>query len=115
MGGYYLEIEPDRTQLARYGLMVGDVQQVVASGLSAETVTTTVEGRERYGVSVRFPRDLRSHPQAFEREVLVPPPKWGCNPAGACGDGEAGAGAGFDPHRECAAYIFLITHDSQPV
>jgi Cu(I)/Ag(I) efflux system membrane protein CusA/SilA len=53
MGGYYLEIEPDRTQLARYGLMVGDVQQVVASGLGAETVTTTVEGRERYGVSIR--------------------------------------------------------------
>jgi Cu(I)/Ag(I) efflux system membrane protein CusA/SilA len=72
IGGYYLEVEPDRAQLARYGLMVGDVQQVIASGLGAETVTTTVEGRERYGVSVRFPRDLRSDPEAIAREVLVP-------------------------------------------
>ena len=72
MGGSYLEIEPDRTQLARYGLMIGDVQAVIASGLGAETVTTTVEGRERYGVTVRYPRDLRSDPQAISREVMVP-------------------------------------------
>jgi copper/silver efflux system protein len=72
IGGYYLDIEPDRRELARYGLMVGDVQAVIASGLGAETVTTTVEGRERYGVSVRFPRDLRSDPEAISREVLIP-------------------------------------------
>ena len=71
IGGYYLEIEPDRTQLARYGLTVGDVQQLIASALGAETVTTTVEGRERYAVSLRFPRDLRSDPDAIAREVLV--------------------------------------------
>ena len=72
IGGYYLDIEPDRRELARYGLMIGDVQQVVASALGAETVTTTVEGRERYGVSVRYPRDVRSDPHAIAREVLVP-------------------------------------------
>mgnify|MGYP003384387596 FL=1 len=72
IGGYYLDIEPDRKELARYGLMMGDVQQVVSSALGAETVTTTVEGRERYGVSVRYPRDVRSDPQAIAREVLVP-------------------------------------------
>jgi len=72
IGGYYLEIEPDRAQLARHGLMIGDVQQVIASGLGAETLTTTVEGRERYGVSLRYPRDLRSDPQAIARDVLVP-------------------------------------------
>jgi Cu(I)/Ag(I) efflux system membrane protein CusA/SilA len=71
IGGYYLDIEPDRRELARYGLMIADVQQVVASALGAETVTTTVEGRERYGVSVRYPRDVRSDPQAISREVLV--------------------------------------------
>ena len=74
MGGYYLEITPDRAQLARYGLMVGDVQAVIASGLGAEIVTTTVEGRERYGVSVRYPRDLRNDPETIAREVLVPLP-----------------------------------------
>ena len=60
IGGYYLDIEPDRRELARYGLMVGDVLAVIASGLGAETVTTTVEGRERYGVSVRFPRGIQT-------------------------------------------------------
>jgi Cu(I)/Ag(I) efflux system membrane protein CusA/SilA len=82
MGGYYLEITPDRAQLARYGLMVGDVQAVIASGLGAETVTTTVEGRERYGVSVRYPRDLRSDPKAIARDVLVPLPNGASVPLG---------------------------------
>ena len=53
---------PTATQLARYGLMVGDVQDVIATALGAETVTTTVEGRERYAVNVRYPRDLRIRP-----------------------------------------------------
>ena len=73
IGGYYLEIEPDRSQLARYGLRIGDVQQVIASAIGAETITTTVEGRERYAVSLRYPRDMRSDPEAMAREVLVPP------------------------------------------
>ena len=47
IGGYYLNIDPDRSQLARYGLMVDDVQSLIAMALGAETVTTTVEGRER--------------------------------------------------------------------
>ena len=65
IGGYYLNIDPDRAQLARYGLMVGDVQNVIAMALGAEPVTTTVEGRERYTVSIRYPRDYRSDPQAI--------------------------------------------------
>jgi AcrB/AcrD/AcrF family/haloacid dehalogenase-like hydrolase len=52
--------------------MVGDVQQVIATALGAETVTTTVEGRERYAVSLRYPRDIRSDPQAIARETLLP-------------------------------------------
>ena len=65
IGGYYLNIDPDRAQLARYGLTVGDVQDVIAMALGAEPVTTTVEGRERYSVSIRYPRDFRSDPQAI--------------------------------------------------
>ena len=57
IGGYYLDIEPDRAQLARYGLTVGDVQNVIAMALGGEPVTTTVEGRERYTVNIRYPRD----------------------------------------------------------
>ncbi len=71
-GGHYVEIEPDREAAARYGLSVDDVQKVLAAALGGETVTTTVEGRERYGVSVRYPRDLRDDPQAIASQVLVP-------------------------------------------
>ncbi|TYC59656.1 efflux RND transporter permease subunit [Zoogloea oleivorans] len=71
-GGFYLNIEPDREQLARYGLAVGDLQDVIGSALGGEMVTTMVEGRERFGVTVRYPRELRSDPQQIAREVLVP-------------------------------------------
>ena len=71
-GGHYVEIEPDRQAAARYGLSVEDVQKVVATALGGETVTTTVEGRERYGVNVRYPRGLRDDPEAIASQVLVP-------------------------------------------
>jgi Cu(I)/Ag(I) efflux system membrane protein CusA/SilA len=71
-GGFYLNIEPDRGQLARYGLAVGDLQDVIGIALGGEMVTTTVEGRERFGVTVRYPRELRSDPQQIAREVLIP-------------------------------------------
>jgi len=70
-GGFYLDIEPDRTQLARYGLAVGDVLDTIAAALGGEMVTTMVEGRERFGVTVRYPRELRGDPQQIAREVLV--------------------------------------------
>ena len=73
-GGYYLDVEPDLRQLARYGLPVGEVQDVIAAALGGEMVTTTVEGRERFGVIVRYPRELRSDPQRIAREVLVSTP-----------------------------------------
>ncbi len=71
-GGYYLAIDPDRQALARYGLAIGDLQDVIGSALGGERITTTVEGRERYGVITRYPRELRSDPNIIAREVLVP-------------------------------------------
>jgi len=71
-GGYYLDIEPDRAALARYGLAVGELQDVIMTALGGEMVTLTVEGRERFGVIVRYPRELRSDPQAIATQVLVP-------------------------------------------
>src|SRR5471030_869499 len=71
-GGSFLEIVPDRGKLAQYGVMLEDIQQAVASAIGGETVTTTVEGRERYSVNVRYPRDLRSDPEAISRDVLIP-------------------------------------------
>jgi len=73
-GGFYLNIEPDRIALARYGLTVGEVQDVIATALGGENVTTTVEGLERFGVNVRYPRELRGTPEQIAREVLVPTP-----------------------------------------
>ncbi len=71
-GGYYIDIEPDRMALARYGLAVGDLLDVIATALGGDMVTTTVEGLERYSVVVRYPRDFRSDPDAIARHVLVP-------------------------------------------
>ncbi len=71
-GGSYLDIEPDRLALARYGLSVGELLDVIGTALGGEMVTTAVEGRERFGVTVRYPRELRSNPEQIEREVLVP-------------------------------------------
>ncbi len=71
-GGYYLDIEPDRAALARYGINPGELQEVVATAIGGEMVTTTVEGRERFGVTVRYPRELRDSPDKIARQVLVP-------------------------------------------
>jgi Cu(I)/Ag(I) efflux system membrane protein CusA/SilA len=109
IGGYYLEIEPDRTQLARYGLMVGEVQQVIASAIGAETVTTTVEGRERYTVSLRYPRDVRSDPQAISREVLVPLANGASIPLGQVANVKLVQGPASirTENAQLAAYIFV--------
>ncbi|MBB5014969.1 efflux RND transporter permease subunit [Rehaibacterium terrae] len=71
-GGYYLTIEPDRLALARHGVPVGALQETIATALGGERVTTTVEGRERYGVIIRYPRELRDDPDKIARLVLVP-------------------------------------------
>src|SRR5713226_4522825 len=71
-GGLFLDIEPDRMALARYGLAVGDLLDVVTTALGGDMVTTTVEGRERFGVIVRYPRELRNDPQTIATQVLVP-------------------------------------------
>ena len=69
-GGRYLDIKPNAEALARYGVTTGDVQEVIATALGGETVTTTVEGRERYPVEVRYARDFRQNPEEIGR-ILV--------------------------------------------
>jgi Cu(I)/Ag(I) efflux system membrane protein CusA/SilA len=82
LGGYYLNINPDRIALARYGISIDDVQNVVRTALGGEIVTETVEGRERYGVTVRYPRDLRDDPGAIARNVLLNTPDGTAIPLG---------------------------------
>jgi len=80
--GYFLNIIPNRERVARYGLSVKDVQDTIAMALGAEPVTTTVEGRERYTVVMRFPRDSRSDPESIASQVLVSIPGGGAIPLG---------------------------------
>jgi len=71
MTGYFLDIVPKRTAIARYGLSMEDVQTVISSALGGMTLTTTVEGRERYSVNVRYAREQRNDLTRIER-ILVP-------------------------------------------
>jgi copper/silver efflux system protein len=109
IGGYYLNVDPDRAQLARYGLMVGDLQSLIAMALGAEPVTTTVEGRERYTVSIRYPRDYRSDPQAIATEVLIPLPDGGTVPLGQVAKVSLAQGPSSirTENAQLAAYIFV--------
>ncbi|MFN8546162.1 MAG: efflux RND transporter permease subunit [Candidatus Binatia bacterium] len=73
LGGLYLDIVPDRVALGRYGLTVGDVERVIEAAIGGTPVTTTIEGRQRFTVNVRYPQDLRDDLDAI-RDVLVPLP-----------------------------------------
>jgi Cu(I)/Ag(I) efflux system membrane protein CusA/SilA len=73
MGGNYLDFDVDRREIARYGLTVGDVQDVIQSAIGGRNVTWTVEGLERYPVNLRYSRELRDN-LAMLRRVLVPTP-----------------------------------------
>jgi copper/silver efflux system protein len=83
--GYYLDLTVNRREAARYGLTVGDVQAVITSAIGGETVTTTVEGRERYSVNVRYKRELRDDPDRLKR-VLIPTPSGAQIPLGQIAD-----------------------------
>ena len=71
MSGYYLDFELKREEIARYGLAIDEVQMVIESAIGGESITTTVEGRERYPINVRYARELRDDVGKLER-VLIP-------------------------------------------
>ncbi|MGZ8219769.1 efflux RND transporter permease subunit [Methylomagnum sp.] len=81
-GGYYLNIDPDYEALSRYGLPVGDIQDLISTAIGGETITTMVEGRERFGIILRYPRELRDSPEALGSHVLVPIPSGAVVPLG---------------------------------
>jgi Cu(I)/Ag(I) efflux system membrane protein CusA/SilA len=72
-GGYFLDFDIDSDALARYGLTVGDVEDVIMSAIGGEPVTTTIEGRERYSVNVRYLRELRSDITSLKRVLVATP------------------------------------------
>jgi Cu(I)/Ag(I) efflux system membrane protein CusA/SilA len=72
-GGYYLDIDVNRVAAARYGLTVADVQDVIESAIGGKNITWTVEGRERYPINVRYPRELRQDVDALKRILVTTP------------------------------------------
>ena len=109
IGGYYLDIVPDRDALARYGLLIGNLQDTIAMALGGEAVTTTVEGRERYTVNVRYPRDFRDNPEAIARDVLVPLPSGGAVPLGEVAKAQQARGPNTirTENGQLAVYIYV--------
>jgi Cu(I)/Ag(I) efflux system membrane protein CusA/SilA len=69
--GYYLDIKIRREEVARYGLMIGDVEMLIESAIGGESISTTVEGRERYPINLRYAREFRDDVEKLRR-VLVP-------------------------------------------
>ena len=95
VSGYYVDIAIDREEAARYGLNVGDIHNAIMATVGGMNAAVTVEGRERYAVNVRYPRELRDDPERL-REVLIPVTAMGA----ASGDGGAMAAmAGTDGTR----------------
>ena len=73
VGKPYLHLNIDRDEISRYGLTVEDVQQTIETAIGGMKITSTVQGRERFPVRVRYPRELRDDPEALKR-ILVPTP-----------------------------------------
>jgi Cu(I)/Ag(I) efflux system membrane protein CusA/SilA len=73
VSGYYEDFKIDRDAIARYGLTVEDVEDVIETAIGGKNITTTVEGRERFPVNVRYLRDYRTDPQALNRVLVATP------------------------------------------
>ena len=93
--------------------MIGDVQNVIAMALGAEPITTTVEGRERYTVSIRYPRDYRSDPEAIATQVLIPTSGGGTVPLGEVAKVSLAQGPSSirTENAQLATYIYVDLRD----
>jgi Cu(I)/Ag(I) efflux system membrane protein CusA/SilA len=101
MGGAYVDILPRREAMARYGMSVGDLNEVIEEAIGGEPLTVTIEGRNRFSVNVRYPRDIRENVERLRR-ALVPVQRGG------------GAGmekSGFDLHRLLSGRFALAQAD----
>jgi len=106
--GYFTDIRVDREKAARYGLTVGDVEEVIESAIGGENITRTIEGRERYPVNVRYERGLRSDLDALRR-VLVATPSGAQIPLGQVADIRFATGPSMirDENGLLAGYVYI--------
>ena len=107
-GGYYLDFELKRDEIARYGLAVEDIQMIIESAIGGESITTTVERRERYPVSVRYARELRDDPEKLKR-VLIPTMNGAQVPLGQLAEIRLTSGPAMirDEDGQLAGYVFV--------
>lgn len=107
-GGYYLDFELNRSEIARYGLAIDEVQMLVESVIGGESITTTVEGRERYPVSVRYARELRDDPERLKR-ILVPGMNGVQIPLGQLADLRLASGPAMirDEDGQLSGYVYV--------
>jgi len=107
-GGFFVDIEPKREALARYGLTIDDVHGVLTSAIGGETISTTIEGRERYTINLRYPRDLRAELDQLER-VLVKTMMGRQVPLGELADIKLTTGPAMirDENRKLAGYVYV--------
>jgi Cu(I)/Ag(I) efflux system membrane protein CusA/SilA len=112
-GGYFLDFDLARDRLARYGLSVADAEESILAAIGGEGVTTTIEGRERYSVNVRYPRELRGDPAELAR-VLVTTPSGASIPLSEVADLRLSEGPGMirDENGLLAGYVYVTTTDS---
>jgi Cu(I)/Ag(I) efflux system membrane protein CusA/SilA len=107
-GGYFLDFDLKRDALARYGLTIDDAESVLMSAVGGDQVSTTIEGRERYSVNVRYLRDYRSDVDALER-VLVATPSGMQIPLGQIADIRIRTGPGMirDENGRLSGYVYV--------
>jgi len=107
-GGHFVDFTPRREGLARYGLTLDDLQAALMSAIGGETISTTVEGRERYSINLRYPRDFRANLDQLER-VLVPTMGGAQIPMAQLADVTVRSGPSMvrDENGMLAGYIFV--------
>ena len=108
--GYFTDIHIDRAAIARHGLAIADVQDVIQSALGGEQVTRTIEGRERYSVNVRYARDFRQSLPDLER-VFIKAPSGAQVPLGQLADISLTTGPAMirDENAQLAGYVYIDT------
>ncbi len=111
-GGYFLDFDLNREALARYGITVEDAQTVLMAAVGGEPVTTTIEGRKRHSVNVRYPRELRDSVEALRR-VLVPTPSGAQIPLEQIADLRFSTGPGMIRNENglLAGYVYVDISD----
>jgi copper/silver efflux system protein len=115
-GGFFIDVRVKREEAARHGLLVDDVNEIVMTAIGGMNVSTTVEGRERYPINVRYAREYREDPEAL-RKVIIHPPAGGPIPLEQIVDMEFVTGAPMvrSEGGRLVGFVFVDIDDEHPI